>query len=318
MKIYKKLYIVLASALFIITYSHAYYSEMIVFGDSLSANGNNFYQYGYWQGGGRDYPYGRYTNGEYVWVEHLAAFLDLPQPMASEAGGTNFAYGGAEIGFSCEYCQKLNVGDQIESCLARYGRLDHNPLIVLWAGGNNFIHGQFTSVGQISRHIERLVQAGGRNFVIPNMPALGYIPALDLEYYDMVDSIMKNSCAGKWDRQVKKFINNELDPEMAIFADKLWNDFSSEITHFLADGAEELLGGVLENFLPDQGYQLNLVPRKEMINLACQFYNDVLEAELDRLSKLYPHVRITRVDCLFFDGVRDELSLSVWYKSHNW
>ena len=53
------------------------FTALIVFGDSLSDNGNA----------------GRFSNGP-VWVEHLAKNLALPL-RPSRAGGTNHAVGGA-------------------------------------------------------------------------------------------------------------------------------------------------------------------------------------------------------------------------------
>ena len=81
------------------------FDELVVFGDSGSDNGNDHILSG---GLVVPSPYfgGRFSNGP-LWVERLAERLGLghpternPLPAPSEAGGTNYAYGGAEAGTS--------------------------------------------------------------------------------------------------------------------------------------------------------------------------------------------------------------------------
>ena len=71
------------------------YSQLYVFGDSLSDTGNLFAATG---GTNPIPPYfnGRFSNGP-VWVETLAASLGLPVN-PSLLGGTNYAFAGAVTG----------------------------------------------------------------------------------------------------------------------------------------------------------------------------------------------------------------------------
>src|SRR6516164_3574154 len=70
------------------------YSNLIVFGDSISDTGNGFLFTG---GVATAPPYfdGHFSNGP-MWVEVLADRLGLPAPAPSLGGGTNYAFGGAE------------------------------------------------------------------------------------------------------------------------------------------------------------------------------------------------------------------------------
>jgi hypothetical protein len=75
------------------------FREIVVFGDSTVDTGNVFAASGQTSPDPSYYYQGRYSNGP-VWVERLASNLGLPDPTASELfGGTNYAWGGAEIGF---------------------------------------------------------------------------------------------------------------------------------------------------------------------------------------------------------------------------
>src|SRR5262249_42011574 len=72
------------------------FSEVVVFGDSISDTGNVFL---FTDGVAAGPPYfeGRFSNGP-VWVEVLAQGLGLPAPAPSLSGGTNSAWGRAQTG----------------------------------------------------------------------------------------------------------------------------------------------------------------------------------------------------------------------------
>ena len=67
------------------------------FGDSLSDTGNVYLATGGTLPGTPYFP-GRFSNGP-IWIDYLARSLGLPIT-PSLAGGTNFAYGGADTGVS--------------------------------------------------------------------------------------------------------------------------------------------------------------------------------------------------------------------------
>jgi phospholipase/lecithinase/hemolysin len=160
---------------------------IVSFGDSLSDVGNY-----YAATGGTvppasyGYDPGRFTNGP-NWVEYLAKDLGVAAPTASVNGGTDYAYGGAMTGtgdtsstFLGATASVPNTGQQISTYLA-----SHSPtasqLYTIWAGANDFLNGGQTNplipVQNIATEITTLAQAGARQFLIPNLPMLGDIPA---------------------------------------------------------------------------------------------------------------------------------------------
>src|SRR5262245_65983712 len=88
-------------------YGEPPFSEVIVFGDSISDTGNGYIFTGGFAAGP---PYfdGRFSNGP-VWVEALAQELGLPVPTPSLNGGTNYAIGGEETGPGLSFFDTPNV-----------------------------------------------------------------------------------------------------------------------------------------------------------------------------------------------------------------
>ncbi len=167
------------------------FDELIVFGDSGSDNGNDHIASG---GLAVPPPYwgGRFSNGP-LWVERLAERLEFghpterkPLPAPSEAGGTNYAYGGAEAGpgFDTDLCVVVdgtttcvrNVGLQIESFFADGRTLDGDELIVVQAGANNWYQAH-SAARAMGDHVRTLAAAGGKTFLVPNLERLTRYPA---------------------------------------------------------------------------------------------------------------------------------------------
>ncbi len=151
------------------------FSEMVVFGDSLSDTGNVFVATG---GVAAAPPYfsGRFSNGP-VWVEVLADELGLPTPEASLLGGTNYAFAGAETGPGLSFFDTPNVGLQIEFFLAERGGFTGDELIVVAAGNNDLLWdppwGPGHIVKNLRKHISDLAAVGGRTFLVSNSPVSG-------------------------------------------------------------------------------------------------------------------------------------------------
>ncbi|HYF38033.1 MAG TPA: SGNH/GDSL hydrolase family protein [Prosthecobacter sp.] len=130
------------------------FESIVVFGDSLSDNGNA----------------GRFSNGP-VWVEQLARGLGLPLAPSSQ-GGTNYAVGAARA---------EDVFQQIEQFLAtRPTDLGH-ALVVVYAGGNDVRALDREdptivlrrAVRLLGRGIAELADAGATRFLVPNLPDIG-------------------------------------------------------------------------------------------------------------------------------------------------
>jgi phospholipase/lecithinase/hemolysin len=158
-------------------------TSIVSFGDSLSDVGNASIASGGTQPAPTaDYYQGRYSNGP-VWVENLAKDLGVSVPTASLAGGTDYAFGGAQTGYgtsTVEGAQIPNIGTQIAMYLGAGNLPTPTQLFTVWGGANDFLLGGQTnpaiSVQNIAQEITTLADAGAKQFLIPNLPMLGQIP----------------------------------------------------------------------------------------------------------------------------------------------
>ena len=185
------------------------FSNVIVFGDSLSDSGNIAPT--------RSLPVGNSftTNPDPVAAEIVAETFGA-NPKPSSAGGPNFAWGGACMNAasdqpcSMEYSAVPHVATQISSHLtSRSNQADPNALYMIWGGANDIeqsITQRFTqnlaglanpqtraattalvlnaiqtdtiaAATANATHIVRLKQAGAQNIVVYNMPDIGLTPA---------------------------------------------------------------------------------------------------------------------------------------------
>ncbi|MEM9752583.1 MAG: SGNH/GDSL hydrolase family protein [Planctomycetota bacterium] len=162
------------------------WSDVVVFGDSLSDVGNvrqrsRDVTFGLFVTPDDRYDRGRFSNGS-VWIERVADALDLDASTRSyRASGTNYAYGGAVAGTgSSNFGVVRNVGWQVDEYLLREARTPSaDTLVVLWVGGNDFLDGGTDTTGptdDILGYLGRLYDAGARDFLVPNLPPLGQTP----------------------------------------------------------------------------------------------------------------------------------------------
>ena len=187
------------------------FSQIIVFGDSLSDTGNIRNRTNSRSGGLIDYPSntfdysdGRFTNSSDtdpssnlyvgVWHEQLARiFLNVQVASHSLGGGTDYAFGGAttENGttdrtvISTPFFGDLtitidNMGKQMDDYLAAHA-VDPNALYVVWGGGNDlFDNDSAASVtataARATALVNRLANSGAQYIMVPNVPPLGAAP----------------------------------------------------------------------------------------------------------------------------------------------
>lgn len=169
-------------------------NQLIVFGDSLSDNGNasiltvgaqpgpNYATRNYT---GIRFPVGYFTDGTNttpstsgpigLWVDQLAARMSVPDPIPVLAGGTNYAVASAQTGTS----SLIDMGNQIASFTTAHPTGGpSNALYTLWGGAND-IRDQgspITAADNIYQEILTLSGDGARYFLWPNLPLLGETP----------------------------------------------------------------------------------------------------------------------------------------------
>jgi phospholipase/lecithinase/hemolysin len=192
------------------------YTSIVIFGDSLSDTGNDAYlsqhKYGVRiPGPYADYTDGRFTDGDDtipvarkyfgVWIEQFAAMLpSKPIILDSLDGGTNYAYGFAftgngtsvlTLGSASLSINVNNIGQQITDYLATHPVINDRTLFVVWGGANDLLNATSADdvfkagVNQVT-NIQRLIDAGATQFVIPNLPPLGSTPRLNTSPTDSV------------------------------------------------------------------------------------------------------------------------------------
>jgi len=175
-------------------------SAIVTFGDSLSDLGNTYNTLGNWGAYGLAdynsyfYDQGRWSNGP-LWIEDIDlkfGFAALQRNDGTNLYGTDFAWGGSTSfdGFSFAVLANLQqqVADYINLLSTKYARMPKpaDALFTVWSGGNDVIyHVTYPDLypltpqevsDNIAKAITSLYNAGGRTFLVPNLPPLGDKP----------------------------------------------------------------------------------------------------------------------------------------------
>lgn len=158
------------------------FKHLVVFGDSLSDNGNSLSLFGVPQA---PYYKGRWSNGP-NWVDYfplvahhfptVAAFFPNPD----NQNGTNFAVGGS-ISADLVESEPTGFPAQIPTYLANTGgRAFVDDLYVIWIGANDFDAGisPTETVANIREGIIQLRKAGAKNFIVIGVPDISLTPAV--------------------------------------------------------------------------------------------------------------------------------------------
>lgn len=164
------------------------YDAIYVFGDSYCDVGNLFILS---KGADPAPPYynGRFSNGP-IWVDHLAGTLALPmQPALNPAGGTDYAFGGAEVINPVPVAPGVNIPtipQQVALYLSQHGgKADPKALYILEGGGNDIVDAKgvgspdylgFQIALGISSVEVALRRAGAKNFLIPTLIDVSHLP----------------------------------------------------------------------------------------------------------------------------------------------
>ena len=187
------------------------FSQIIIFGDSLSDTGNVRDRTDSKSGGTVEFPSGpfNYSDGRWtnssdtdpgsatyvgVWHEQLArTFLNIPAAIHSLGGGTNYAFGGATTndGTHEETVVTTDIFGDVTITIDDMGRqmddylaarpIDPNALYVVWGGGNDLFNDDSAAnvtatAARATALMRRLALAGAKYIMVPNVPPLGVIP----------------------------------------------------------------------------------------------------------------------------------------------
>lgn len=197
------------------------YSQLFLFGDSLSDTGNNAFVFDNVLGPTipvpagtlrtptptpddrfiAQYPYAtdRYSNGP-VWAEVFAQrYGHGIGAVASNLGGTNYAYGGARAGDPSDPAFPATLTRQVATFLAQHPQAPADALYVVAGGGNDardliakagqvlaaggdptalIAAGASTYATYIDAMVGKLEQAGAKRIVVWDTPNAGLAPAI--------------------------------------------------------------------------------------------------------------------------------------------
>ena len=159
------------------------FSDVVVFGDSLSDSGNAALAVGLPAGNSFT------TNPDPVWAEIVAEGFGA-SGRNSLAGGPNYAFAGSCMNPAtpCDQNDVPRVTQQIDLHLsARGGSLDPGALYVLWGGANDVADSALNDTPNALGHvlaaadaavaqIRRLRDAGARHIVVFNVPDISLTP----------------------------------------------------------------------------------------------------------------------------------------------
>lgn len=156
------------------------FSALVVYGDSLSDNGNLFSLVGF-----PPAPYfqGRFSNGP-VAVEQLAANLAVPL-VDFAVGGATTGLGDLADGGTPSTLGSLSIPGMQTQLAATQGSLGpflSNGLFVVWGGPNDLFQSQTQAaadhaVADIVAIVTSLQLLGAHHILVPNLPDLGRAPA---------------------------------------------------------------------------------------------------------------------------------------------
>lgn len=171
--------------------------NIVVFGDSLSDNGNLYEFMNHQLPPSPPYYEGRFSNGP-VWVENLVAsyFPDSPKEHLLD-----YAFGGAGV-------SEEEGDDDVLFTLRREVNnyfADHNDkasadsLFIMWIGSNNYlalpeeVDKTLQEVNDgITHSLQRLADKGAKHILVVNIPDLGRIPAaIEFDSIDMMSYFSK-------------------------------------------------------------------------------------------------------------------------------
>jgi phospholipase/lecithinase/hemolysin len=192
------------------------FTQIILFGDSLSDTGNDRNRTNSKSSGAVDYPShtfnydnGRFTNDTAtnpssktylgVWHEQLArTFLGISPATNSLGGGLNYAFGGAtsnngthqETVVSPPFFGDVTItiddmGKQMDDYFATRA-IDPNALYIVWGGGNDLRNDPgsanvIATAARLTALVQRLANAGAKYIMVPNVPPIGDIPRYSSE-----------------------------------------------------------------------------------------------------------------------------------------
>ena len=155
------------------------FNHIVVFGDSLSDNGNSYERTQHFVPQTPPYYAGRFSDGP-VWIEYLSKKLSSKDSFLQD-----YALGGAGVTAEDEDIEGLfTLANQVKDFLQNNNQIaDKDDLFIIWIGANNYLilpddeDDTIKSVQTgINKALDKLLNAGAKNFLVFNLPDLSKTP----------------------------------------------------------------------------------------------------------------------------------------------
>lgn len=221
--------------------------QLVVFGDSLSDNGNAAIALGGALPG--NYAANALTDGPAttpatggpfgLWTDQLAAKLGVPDPQPFLLGGTDYAVAtaltGHNPGFSVPPFPPTSVpylADQIALYLLG-NTPSSNTLYTFWAGANDIDSGgnPITAADNIAANIKTLAALGGIDFLWLNLPPLGDTPDGAASGQSAALNAASNAYDAEWSADIAALQSEGIDVDGVNIA-QLFNQITSDPSTF--------------------------------------------------------------------------------------
>lgn len=184
--------------------------NIVIFGDSLSDNGNLYEMMNHQLPQSPPYYEGRFSNGP-VWIEYLVSSYFSN----GDAHLFNYAVGGSGVGEDDEDDVLLTLKKQVNMYfLSHQDKASPDELYVIWIGANNYLgvpEDTEQTLNEVNTGIfdsvEQLISKGAKHILLLNIPNLGKTPAaVEFGSADMLDyySLQHNERLFESFNQVKK------------------------------------------------------------------------------------------------------------------
>ena len=169
------------------------FSQLYVFGDSLSDTGNN----------------GRYS-ASYLWDEHLAGAYGVTCTPSNQ-GGTDYAISGALITSGAN-----SLPNQVSAYLSAHHKADANALYAIWGGGNDVLSTignggtgpgiQAAGVADTVAMLKTLYKAGARQFLVGLVPRTDLTPEVQGDGHAVI--AQQGSLVANWNAALLKALGS--------------------------------------------------------------------------------------------------------------
>ncbi|WP_367606310.1 SGNH/GDSL hydrolase family protein [Legionella sp. W05-934-2] len=155
------------------------FNHIVVFGDSLSDNGNAFERTQHYVPQTPPYFQGRFSDGP-VWIEYIAKAISTEENFLQD-----YALGGAGVTAENDDIDGVfTLANEVKDFLQNNNQVaDEESLYVIWIGANNYLilpDDEDETVDTVkqgtSKALDKLINAGAKHFLVLNLPELSRTP----------------------------------------------------------------------------------------------------------------------------------------------